>query len=190
MFEATKSVKSIFYINLVLFLLTLVMPNLLYAYLPMYEMNSPEFHYYQLITYQFMHGGFVHILFNMLVFLSFAPYVEEYYGTNKFTLFYLLCGIGSALLHNMLSTGFPLVGASGAIWGIMLIFTILNPNQKVYLFFIPYGIKCKWVIGAMLFIELFSGLVSTDNVSHFGHIGGALTGFLLYLQNKYKIFNF
>jgi len=124
----------------------------------------------------------------MLVFLSFGPTVENYYGTKKMWIFYLLAGLSGAILHLAMTTGSnPLVGASGAIWGVMMMFTMLYPNDRVYIFLIPYGIRAKYVIGALFLIEVISAVVSHDNVSHYGHIGGGLMGLLLFFQEKYKL---
>jgi membrane associated rhomboid family serine protease len=188
MFNSTKAVKQIFYINIIMFILTSFFP-ILFAYLAMYDMDSKLFMPHQLITHQFLHGGFLHILFNMLVLISFGPSVEDVYGYRKFIFFYLLCGIAGAMLHSFMlnSNDIPLVGASGSIWGIMMLFTILYPNQKMYLFFIPYGIKGKYLITALFVYELLTALISgPDGVAHYGHVGGALMGCVLYLCNRVK----
>jgi|APCry1669189883_1035261.scaffolds.fasta_scaffold00184_7 membrane associated rhomboid family serine protease len=181
MFQSTPTVKSIFYINVVAFLLTLLLPNLMYG---LFSLNNPDLGF-QFITYQFIHGGFLHIIFNMLVLLSFGPSVEEIYGGRKMWIYYLLCGIAGAALHlYMVGSSNPLVGASGSIWGIMVIFTLMYPNQSMYFMFLPAPIKAKYIIGGLFLIEVISGFNSHDNVSHFGHVGGALMGGLIYLSNK------
>lgn len=185
MFQSTPVIKKIFYINIVAYLLTLLMPSIMYG---IFSLNNPIL-VYQFITYQFMHGGFLHILFNMLVLLSFGPVVEEIYGSEKTWIYYLLCGVAGALLHLVvlgISPTSPLVGASASIWGMMVIFTFLYPNQSLYLFFIPFPIKAKYIISILFLFEVFGGLFSHDNISHFGHIGGALMGGFIYFMNKYK----
>lgn len=184
MFKSTQAVKTIFYINLVSFLLTLVIPSYVYGLFSMRGFDSEYYLHYQLITYQFLHGGFFHLLFNMLVLLSFAPSIEEIYGTKKFWIYYLLCGIGSALLHGFIIGGLtPLVGASGSLWGIMVMYTLMFPNDKMYLFLIPIGIKAKYLIFALFLFELFSSF-SNDGIAHLGHVGGAITGLVLYFFNR------
>ena len=181
-------VKTIFYINLVLFLLTLVIPRYVYGLLSMGGFDSDYYLNYQLITYQFLHGGFLHLLFNMLVLLSFAPSVEEIYGTKRFWVYYLLCGVGAALLHGFIVGGStPLVGASGSLWGIMVMNTFIFPNDKIHLFLIPIGIKAKYLIFALFLFEIFGSFFRQfDGIAHLAHIGGAITGLLLYFYNRIK----
>jgi len=183
MFKSTPVVKSIFYANLFVFLVSIIFPNTIFG---LFSLQDPRF-FYQLITYQFLHAGILHIFFNMLVFLSFAPTVEEVYGGRKMWIYYLLCGVFGGLLHYFLAPGSQLVGASAAIWGIMVIFTLLDPDSEVFLFFIPIPIKIKYITSIAFLFELASCFSQNDNVSHFGHVGGALTGASIFLLNKYKI---
>lgn len=141
---------------------------------------------HQYITHMFLHAGFTHILFNMLAFLSFGSDVENYFGRNKFIVFYLLSGIGAALLHIILTgSQSPMVGASGAIFGVLAASAIIHPEQKFYVFFI-LPIKAKWIMPILITIELYLGIMYSDsNIAHFAHIGGAITGTLFLLINKY-----
>jgi len=128
----------------------------------------------------------------MLALLSIGPFVERFLGGKKFLPFYLLCGVGSALLHMSLSNNVtvPMVGASGALFGLLVLFSIIHPNEKLYLFFIPIGIKAKYMVGALIAIEVLLGLFSTsDGIGHWAHVGGALTGITLYLINKRYLSN-
>lgn len=186
MFQSTNAVKKIFYLNLIMFLLTMFKPHFMFQTFSMFDFNSQYFVPYQFITYQFMHQGFMHILFNMLVLLSFAPFVEEFYGEKKTWIYYLLCGISGSLLHVLMTNSgdIPLVGASASLWGMLVMFTLLRPNEKVYLFFL-LGIKAKYIVSILFLIEVLSALIVHDRVSHYGHIGGALMGLFLYLNNKY-----
>ena len=123
----------------------------------------------------------------MLALLSIGPQVEKYLGEKKFLPFYLICGVGSAMLHMTLipNLNIPMVGASGAIFGLLGFFSIIHPNEKLYAFFIPVGIKAKYLIGVLIAVEVILGLLSkSDGVGHWAHVGGALTGILLYLFNK------
>lgn len=183
MFKSTPAVKQLFYINAIMFILTLFSTEL-FTSLAMYNIASDKFLPYQLITYQFLHSGFLHIIFNMIVLVSFGPDVEKRYGYLNFILFYLICGVMGGLLHTFMSPN-PVVGASASIWGIMVMFTLLYPNQKMYLFFIPYGIRGKYIISALFTYELLVAIFAkNDGVSHYGHIGGALMGLVLYLSNR------
>lgn len=158
-----------------------------FEYFAQWSYKSDNFYPWQLITHQFLHGGFIHIIFNMLALLSFGPFVEKFLGEKKFVPFYLLCGIGSALLHMSLTNNIntPMVGASGAIFGLLTLFSIILPNEELYVFFIPIGIKAKYIISVLIIIEVLLGLFSTsDGIGHWAHVGGALTGILLYFINK------
>lgn len=190
MFQSSKSTKAIFYLNIIVFLFTIAFPTFIYQNFAMYSFDSKMFYPWQIITYQFLHGGFLHIIFNMLVLLSFGSSVEKEYGSNKFLIYYLICGISSCVLHNVMinSGNDPLVGASGSIWGVIAMYTLLNPNEKLYLFFIPIGIKSKYLISLMFLFELISGFIMYgDGTSHFGHVGGALMGALIFILHKIKI---
>jgi len=81
----------------------------------------------------------------------------------------------------------PMVGASGAVWGIIVLFTLLNPNQKMYLFLIPIGIKAKYLVAVIFAYEMYSGFSGGGNVAHFGHVGGALVGAIIFFLHKFKI---
>lgn len=188
MFQSTRAIKTIFYINIVSFILQFIIPQYM-AYLSMYDMNdSTLFQPFQLITYQFLHGGFLHIIVNMFVLLSFGPFVENIYGETRLWIYYLLCGVAGAVLHSlMLNSGnIPMVGASASIWGIMVMYVMQYPNQKMYFMFIPVGIKGKYIISALFLFELF-GAFNQDGIAHFGHIGGGILGAIIFLLHKYKI---
>jgi len=197
MFQSAKATKTIFYLNIIVFLFTLMLPAFFVgtpsspSLLPMYDLNDSNLFYpWQLITYQFLHAGFIHIAFNMLVLLSFGPLVEDVYGVKRFWIYYLMCGVASGVLHSMMvdSGNIPLVGTSGSIWGVLMMFTLLNPNQKLYFFLIPIGIKAKYLIAIMFLFEVFSGfMLHGDGTAHFGHVGGGLMGLIIFLLYKMKI---
>ena len=189
MFQSSKTVKQLFYANFIVFILG----NLLqlvgfpfYETFALYPPGNPHFEMYQFITYMFLHSGILHIVFNMLALVSFGHIIEDYMGRNKFILFYLLTGIGSALLHLLLvDNQLPMVGASGAIYGILVVSALISPNEKVSIFPIPIGIKLKYLISVLFGVEILLGIFSTgDGVGHFAHVGGGLTGILFYLINK------
>lgn len=142
-----------------------------------------SFYIWQLITYQFLHANFWHIFFNLFVLWMFGTELEDEWGQGKFLTFYLLSGIGAAIVHlvvsPMLGTIAPTVGASGAIYGILLAFGLSYPDRPIYMFpfFIP--IKAKIFVIIMIAIELIFGFSVNDQVARFAHLGGAATGFLL-----------
>jgi membrane associated rhomboid family serine protease len=195
MFEGTPLIKKIFWINVLAFSLTLILASMnfsVFERFAMWSYKGDNFYPWQLITYQFLHAGFFHIIFNMLALLSIGPFVERFLGEKKFLPFYLLCGVGSALLHMSISNNVtvPMVGASGALFGLLVLFSIIHPNEKLYLFFIPIGIKAKYMVSTLIAIEVLLGLFSTsDGIGHWAHVGGALTGITLYLINKRYLSN-
>ena len=190
MFQGTKGVKTIFYINIFAFTLFSLLGLFgvdLFTPLSAWGCDNKNFMPYQLITYQFMHANIVHILFNMLAFISLAPIVENCIGTKKFYIYYLISGVFSAALHiAMIGGNLPLVGASGSIWGMCAMFALFSPNQELNLMFIPINFKAKYLIGFLFAIEVFFCIFdSSGNISHWGHVGGAITGGIFFLYEKY-----
>ena len=182
-------------------------------YLGLHYIGASDFQPYQLVTYMFMHGSFGHLFFNMFALWMFGNTLERIWGPNRFLLFYFVCGIGAGLAQelvqyiqylttlqgydnvriaanhiipmseylNMLTT----VGASGAVYGILLAFGMMFPNSTIYIYFaIP--LKAKWFVLIYGVIELFAGFTSVDNVAHFAHVGGMLFGLVLILYWKKK----
>ena len=146
-----------------------------------------NFQVWQLITYQFLHGGFSHILFNMIGLWMFGIEIENIWGSRKFLYFYLLCGVVAGLFNLFLSPllgGVPLptVGASGAIYGVLIAFGLFFPNRYIFLyFFIP--VKAKYLIGFFVIFE-FLMVNSGDNIARLAHLGGALAGFIFILLDS------
>ena len=149
------------------------------------------FKIWQIITFQFMHGNFSHILFNMLYMWMFGTELENLWGSRKFLIYYLTCGIGAGLTQLFLSPIFegavgPTVGASGGIYGLLMAYAVLFPRRPIYLyFFIP--IPAMYLIGFLILIELFS-VGDLSLTAHLAHIGGAFIG-LIYILVERK-FNF
>lgn len=167
--------------------------------LALWPIGSPFFRPWQIITHMFAHAAsgpymFIHIFFNMFALWMFGRILENVWGSKRFLNFYMICGLGSAALHLAMQyfiygygMGESAVGASGAIFGVLVAFGMTFPNTELYIMFIPIPIKAKWAILGLVAIDLFGGVsnISGDNVAHFAHLGGALTGFiLLKLWNK------
>ena len=189
MFQQSKTVKQLFYANFVIFIVATLLQSFgfpFYETFALYPPGNDHFEIYQFVTYMFLHSGILHIVFNMLALVSLGHIVEDYLGRNKFILFYLLTGIGSALLHLLLvDSQSPMVGASGAIYGVMVVSALISPNEKVSIFPIPIGIKLKYLISILFGVEILLGIFSTgDGVGHFAHVGGGLTGILFYFCDK------
>ena len=163
--------------------------------LALFPINDPEFKPYQIATHMFAHSTytmqgsivFFHILFNMFGLYMFGRILENVWGPKRFLLFYLACGVGAAFTHllvqYLMGGGAPTIGASGAVMGIFVAFGYLFPNTELMIIPIPIPIKAKWVVLAYIGIDLFGGFgnIAGDNVAHFAHLGGALTGFIILL---------
>ena len=191
MFKNSPVVKNLLYINITMFVVQLILKYYgisLVGLLALFPTNSNYFGIHQLITHQFLHAGLLHLIFNMFALATIAPLVEEKVGSRKFLLLYLLCGVGSAILHlSLITSNNPMVGASGAVYGILVYFTFIRPDEKLYLFFIPIGIRAKYLVPVLLIIELYLATNSlNDGIGHWAHIGGAITGSILYLLNRQK----
>jgi membrane associated rhomboid family serine protease len=156
----------------------------------LWPIGSPYFQPYQIFTHMFTHGSIGHIFFNMFALWMFGKILENVWGPKRFLNFYLLSGIGAAVVHltvQYFMGGFsPAVGASGAIMGVLVAFGYLFPNTELFILFIPFPIKAKWAVIGYVAIDLFGGIAnfSGDNIAHFAHLGGALTGFILVLLSN------
>jgi len=189
-------IKNLLIINGAVFFLQLIMQGLTFQGIPgailldhWFALNpiGNNFQVWQLITYQFMHGSFSHILFNMFALWMFGIEIENMWGSKKFFYYYLLCGVVAGLFQIFLTpllTGLaaPTIGASGAIYGVLIAFGVVFPNRYIFLyFFIP--IKAKYLIAFMILIEFFA-ISPGSNVAHLAHLGGALAGFIYILLDK------
>ncbi|MCX6168207.1 MAG: rhomboid family intramembrane serine protease [Ignavibacteriales bacterium] len=151
-----------------------------------------NFYPWQLITYQFMHANLTHIFFNMFMLWMFGMEIEHIMGSKKFLIFYLACGLGAGLfqiiLPPMLSevTG-PTIGASGAVFGVMIAFAMYFPDRYVFIYFL-IPIKTKYLMAILVVIE-FMSVGNQSVVAHLAHIGGAITGVILILINRKNEFS-
>lgn len=199
--------KNLIIINLLVWLAMFVLPRHIGSdledLLGLHYFTATDFNPVQLLTYMFMHSRstLAHIFFNMFTLLMLGPLLERTLGSGRFLFYYISCGIGAALIQEIWWT-FSLsdlikavtIGASGAIYGILLAFGMLFPNLPMYLMFIPVPIKAKYMVIGMGVIELLIGLGSAvgiaDDVAHFAHLGGMIFGLLIILYWKKKgLFN-
>lgn len=152
------------------------------------EIIEWSFYPWQLLTYQFMHGSFSHILFNMFSLWMFGIEIENYWGSKKFLYFYLLCGVAAGLCHMFISPllggiAAPTIGASGAVYGILAAFALLFPNRLIFIyFFIP--IKAKYLVTILIVMEFMLIDSANSGVAHLAHLGGALAGLIFILADK------
>lgn len=234
--------KNIIIINALIWLVEVIWPSFglqgIVHHLGLHYVGASEFNPAQIITYMFVHDQrtFFHVFFNMLTLFFFGPMLERIWGSKKFLLYYMVCGVGAALIqegvwaltwkneyldffaagnhltkseatqivNGMLASGnaeligaleamkssMVTVGASGAIFGILLGFAFLFPNMPLYLFFIPVPIKAKYMVAGYAVIEFFFGVSGTmSTVAHFAHLGGMIFGLalLLYWRSKGKL---
>ena len=147
-----------------------------------------SFYPWQLITYQFMHGGFAHIFFNMFALWMFGVEIENIWGSKKFLIFYLMCGVVAGIFQLILPPLFnetlaPTIGASGAIFGVLVAFGMLFPNRYIYLYFL-LPIKAKYLIALFVLAEIYFVDSGGGNVAHLAHLGGALAGFVYIMLDR------
>ncbi|RKS25551.1 membrane associated rhomboid family serine protease [Flavobacterium endophyticum] len=235
MMNITPIVKQLLIINIIFFIGSQLIGNseIAYHYLALYFFENPQFYAWQPLTHMFMHGGIMHIFFNMFALYSFGSALEHFWGGKKFLFFYISCGLGAALLHTgvnyyffhsglteLVNAGFsekdilellnkgmfnqqwvqvlgqsgmdnfassyltPAVGASGAIYGLLVAFAFMFPNAELMMLFLPIPIKAKYFVPAIIALDLFSGVTGVSifgggNIAHFAHVGGAVVGFLM-----------
>lgn len=142
---------------------------------------------WQLLTYGFLHGGLGHLFFNMFALYMFGLPIEQAWGTKRFVVFYLVCIVGAGLVQLLTAavTGgiYPTIGASGGVFGVLLAFGMMYPNQRILLIIPPIPIKAKWFVIGYGLLTLFFGVTGTmSGVAHFAHLGGMLFGLALILH--------
>lgn len=233
--------RNIIIINIVVFILTYVLQtDLMYRYLAAFYPFSPFFHSWQIITHMFMHGSFLHILFNLMTLYSFGPVLEQVLGDKKYVILYFVSGLGAFFLFNLWNfveveqiksslqnLGFdlagymngenvsfkgnseavleqqglvsklqsiisvPMVGASGAIFGVIAAFATLHPDAKIMLMFIPVPVKVKYLMPVVIIVSIYLGVTgNAGGIAHLAHVGGALVGFILAKIWKKHLYRF
>lgn len=209
--------RNLIIINIIVFIATLINRDFMTAEFALFYPTSRYFHWWQVLTHMFMHGGFWHILFNMYTLWLFGSVVENIIGSKKFVLFYFICGLGAAAMHtgaeylqmqsymegaalgnsvalqNIAAIKLtPTVGASGAIYGTLIGYAMLFPSARMTLLFPPVTLSAKWMVIVFAVIELLTGVTGTvTGVAHFAHLGGMLIGWLmiLYWRKRGKLFD-
>ena len=182
--------RNIIIINIIVFAATWLSESVMHSYVltgtfALYYPGSRFFRIWQPLTYMFLHGGFFHILFNMYTLYIFGSVVERIIGEKKFLIFYILCGLGAAATQIGVQaleggSGIPTVGASGAIYGLLIAYAMLFPDNRLTLIFPPVSLKSKWMVVIFAVVELlFSISGSSDGVAHVAHLGGMLFGWIL-----------
>jgi membrane associated rhomboid family serine protease len=138
-----------------------------------------KFFVWQLATYMFLHGGFWHLFFNLIVLYFFGNMVESVWGSQRFIKYYLFCGIGGGLLHMAFQYDASVVGASGAIFGLYLAVAMMFPDASVMLYFV-IPVKVKYFVIGLAILQLANGIAGPSGVAYFAHMGGMLAGLILF----------
>lgn len=177
------AVKHLLIINVLVFvgLNTPMISDYLFYFGALWPFESGRFEIWQLVSYMFLHGSMGHIIFNLFALWMFGQSIEHFWGTRRFTVYYFLTGIGAAVTHMAIGGGgAPTVGASGAVYGILLAFGMMFPNRQIMLIFPPIPMKAKYFVAIFGVIELVSGVMRANSgIAHFAHLGGMLFGYLL-----------
>ena len=134
-------------------------------------------------SYMFLHGGFMHLVMNMLLLFIFGPAVEKRMGGTTFAAYYFICGVGGALTHLLIHLAVhqlqPMYGASAAVLGVALAFAMFWPNEPIHIFPLPMPIKVKWIVGFLVVVDLLAARSGAqDGIAHFAHLGGFLFGYV------------
>ena len=241
----SPTVKQLLIINIIFYFGSVLSLNtdFIYSIFSLHFPENPDFKFWQLLTHMFMHGGVMHLGFNMFALWMFGSSIESIFGSKRFLFFYLTCGLGAAIsqisflyysfysnLDLLLSSGYDvesvlsilsegkyntswesvlgpeglftfntsflstMVGASGAIMGVLVAFGMFFPESKLMLIFFPVPVKAKYFIPAIILLDLFSAITgqaifSPSNTAYIAHIGGALTGFFIMYYWKRNQFN-
>ena len=199
------AIRHIIIINILVMIMTSLNGDFMYEHFALFYPTSPFFHWWQPVTHMFMHGGFWHLFFNMYTLYIFGSVLERIWGTKKFLVFYFVTGLGAAAIHtgvewmqmqhwlgeaaqgsmaaqtsiHMLKMT-PTVGASGAIYGVLMGYAMLYPDSVLTLIFPPISMKAKWFVLVFAAIELLTGVTGTGGgIAQFAHLGGLVFGFLL-----------
>lgn len=230
--------RNIIIINVIMFIASFFLPQLINNILAAYYPFSPNFRSWQIITHMFMHGGYMHIIFNMFTLYSFGPVLEQVLGEKKYLILYFVSGLGAFALYNLWNfvevqqisnelqqlgfninaylsgakvsltgstesiieqkallgnlnaiMGTRMVGASGAIFGVIAAFAALYPDAKIMIMFIPVPVKVKYMLPIIIVVSIFLGFSgNVGGIAHFAHVGGALVGFLLAMIWKKKLY--
>ena len=241
----SPTVKQLLIINVIFYFGSSFSLNteFIYSLFSLHFPENPEFKFWQLLTHMFMHGGILHLAFNMFALWMFGSAIESIFGSRRFLFFYLTCGLGAAIaqisflyysfysnLDLLLNSGYEqqtvlnllmegkyntswvdilgqeglmsfntsflstMVGASGAIMGVLVAFGMFFPESKLMLIFFPVPVKAKYFIPGIILLDLFSAITgqaifSPSNTAFIAHLGGAFTGFLIMYYWKKNQFN-
>lgn len=184
--------NKLIFITVIIYILDVALLNGANSGLELYSWHTAAYRPWQFISFMFLHGDLMHLLFNMFGLWWLGNLMEQRWGEFKFFIFYILCGslsgVISQLVDNYIFNQFVAVGtvgASGAIYGLLTAFALTFPNMKLAIIFVPVPVAAKYFVPVLLLIDLFSGVTGFSlfggNVAHFAHIGGAVVGLIMTL---------
>ena len=187
-------VKYLLIANIVVWILSeiLTMRGIDVSPLCLFYVGSGKFMPHQVVTYMFMHAGFMHLFFNMFALFMFGRIMAMTWGEKKFLIYYLVCGVGAAItqevgqLTGLLETNSCTLGASGAVFGILLAFGLTYQNERIFIIPIPFPIKAIYFVFFYIALEVIEFLSIKDGIAHLAHLGGMLFGWLLMLYWKHN----
>ncbi len=181
----TPVVKGLLLVNISAYVLTAGWD--LRLILALFPPGSELFRWYQPLSHFFMHGNLTHLLFNMFALFMFGPILEQVWGSRRFIVYYFCCALGAILCQMLVwYTGLaalnPVLGASGAVYGLFVGFAMLFPNHRIMLLIPPIPLPAKYMILVLVLFDLTLGLSgAASGIAHFAHLGGALAGALFVL---------
>jgi membrane associated rhomboid family serine protease len=199
-------VKNLLIINGLMFLARYLFEEFMIETFSLFYPASHFFKFFQLLTHMFMHADLMHLFFNMYALWLFGNMIERIWGGRKFLFYYLITGFGAAGLHLLIEYmqiksldifeysvrireiyGTPMLGASGAVFGVLLAFGMMFPNTELQLLIPPVRLKAIWLVVIYGVLELFFGVTQTvAGVAHFAHVGGMLFGFILIMYWRHR----
>ena len=182
--ELTSAVKYLLIANIAAFVCQILFERMGFPFTMWFALNPHlvinELHIWQLFSYMFLHGGVWHLFFNMLMLWIFGSELERSWGSKEFFIYYVVCGVGAGLLQ-MFFQDSQVVGASGAVLGLLMAFGMLFPDRVItflFMLILPIQIKAKYLVMIIVGMSVLGGLIGGDGVAHFAHLGGMLVGFL------------
>ncbi|MDQ2069426.1 rhomboid family intramembrane serine protease [Natronospira bacteriovora] len=171
----------------IVFMMQLSNFNWMVEHFALWGANTPYFQPWQLLSSAFLHGGYLHLFVNMLALWMFGVQIENVWGWRRFFVFYFFCVIGASVVQLLVASAaaadgniYPTVGASGGVFGILLAFGLMFPNQRIVLLIPPIPMKAKWFVVLFGAFSLFAGLTGAmGSIAHFAHLGGMVFGLIL-----------
>ena len=176
---ASTMIGRLILINVGAFLVQNMVPSFTALFALQPRMVVENFHVWQIVTYMFLHGSFMHLLFNMLMLWLFGSTIESVWGGRQFLRFYLFCGIGGAVFAMIFSYNTGVIGASGAVFGLYVAYAVMFPDSYIYLWFMV-PVKAKYLVAGLAIFQLISGLTGPSGISYVAHLGGMATGLIFF----------